>query len=781
MIHHFLHSGEQAAVIQSKKGIVNVTYKNKETAIHTILLRIFANFIQGKSSLVVIPDAEDKKQLTTLIRQCSLNHATLEIILDNETTEEDFHLIRQKMTQLQSFHIENDETAAFLHHETDQEILSFYKNTYLEEIWDGASWREILDTYIGLHSEKNVNILHTELDQSCFEFTPKELNDIRSSISDALYVYQRDFEIIEFSEKSKKIHTKTHLIENIEHITYDLFTFNEMAQELRDQYYACFHHIEKTFHRDTLVWASNTLKDIDLLTFKIEKYTKRYNEIPNSIFANLSSKKKTIENEKIQLMAEYTHLLSEMSSKKFQLENVHINVPAEGLPHLINFKKIVTAWKENIHSNQASFIKAANRLNTEDLRLNALEMELKTLLEKINDSGILDNKLELNTLSFKKQLEYISNLVYDIDLMMLRIEKNLPYYQWLDLLDDMDEKSKNVIHILRRFDPSEWLTLFESWYHFEILMIRLNFGQQITKAKFEEAENLFHRKQIALIHDAMIHVSKNYITHLSELKSSNPNLHSTMVKKKKFAHPMLWKFLFSRYASFFSGIFPIIISDSDDIDHLTSGVFSDIIYLDHIHNNLEIMQSFEHIISFYSADSTVSNTDFTLSREQNEVTEQLSSVSMTERLRLVRYLTDEMLQFGKIPAVFQLRHACIISFCSDLINDEMNQFLYDFGIKKLHIDTSASETIVGTMLDNERSVYIIVENFLIDPTVQANQYLWQKNVLDRLENAGCNVLNVDTSALLESKGKSLIHVMDIIKGNHIPKTDHKNQFILELN
>lgn len=82
---------------------------------------------------------------------------------------------------------------------------------------------------------------------SCFVFTPKELHDIRSSITDALYIYQRDFEIIESSEKSKKIHTRTQRIENIEQITYDLFTFNEMAQDLRDQYYACFHQIEKTF------------------------------------------------------------------------------------------------------------------------------------------------------------------------------------------------------------------------------------------------------------------------------------------------------------------------------------------------------------------------------------------------------------------------------------------------------------------------------------------------------------------------------------------------------
>jgi len=781
MIHPFLHSAEQAAVIESHKSIANITYKNKETAIHTILLRIISNFIQGRSTLVVIPNTEDKNKLSALIRQISLNPALLEINPDNVTTEEDFHLIRQKMTQFQNSQFENDETADFLYHKTEEEILTYYNDTYLEKIWDGTSWREILDTYIGLHSEKNVNILHTELDQSCFEFTPEELHDIRSSINDALYIYQRDFEIIESSEKAKKIHTRTQRIENIDQITYDLFTFNEMAQDLRDQYYARFHQIEKTFHQDAVVWASKILKNIDLLAFKIEKHTKRYQEIPNSMFSNLSSKRKPIEDEKIQLMAEYHYLLNELSSKNILPENVQIKVPADGLQHLMYFKNIVTVWKKNINTNQASFLKAANRLNTEDFQLNTLEMELKTLLEKMNESEIFDIKLELNTLSFKKQLEYISNLVTDIELMMLRIEKNLPYYQWLALLDDMDEKSKNVIRILRRFDPSEWLTLFESWYHFEVLTKRSNFDHQITRAKFEEAENLFERKQTRLISDALTHLSKNNTAHLSALKSANPDLYNTLVKKKKFTHPILWKFLFSQNAAFFSGTFPIIISENDHLDHIAPGIYSEIIYVDHTHNNLNIMQSFGHIMSFYSSDSNILNPDFMLLGEQNENTAHLSSVSMTGRLRLVRYLSDEMLQFGKIPAVFQLRHACIISFCSDLINDEMNHFLYDYGIKKLHIDSSASETIISTMLDNERAVYVIIENYLINPKDQAKQYLWQKNVLDILRQAGCNVLNIETTELLESKGKSLIQVMDEIKGNHIPKTDQKNQFILELN
>ena len=152
MIHPFLHSAEQAAVIQSHKSIVNITYKNKDTAIHTILLRIIANLLQGKSSLAVIPNAEDKNKLSALIRQISLNPATLEINPDNVTSEEDFHLIRQKMGQLQNLQVENDETSAFLYHKTEEEILTYFKDTYLEKIWDGTSWREILDTYIGLHS-----------------------------------------------------------------------------------------------------------------------------------------------------------------------------------------------------------------------------------------------------------------------------------------------------------------------------------------------------------------------------------------------------------------------------------------------------------------------------------------------------------------------------------------------------------------------------------------------------------------------------------------------------
>jgi hypothetical protein len=781
MINHFLYSAEQAAVVQSNQGVINITYKNRETAVHTILLRIISNFIQQKSTLVIMPDTEGKKQLNHLLQQASLSLAALNIDSDQITTEEDFQLIRQKIAQQQSFSIRVDDTAAFLFHETEQEILSFYRETYREQLWEGASWRQILDSYIGFHAEKNINILHSELDLSCFEFTSRELNSIRASISDALFVYQREFEIIESFEKSKNIHAKIHSIDHIERITFELFTFNEIAQELRDQYYSCFHQVEKTFHRDAEIWAAGTLKNIDLLIHKIEKFTARSKEITYSFFAPVNEKRKETEAEKWQLLDSYNQILVELSAKNIVPENVFIKVPSDALPHLLNFKQIVTTWKKNIHKQHGTFIKAANRLNTDDYRLNGLEAELKTLIEKINESGIFDNQLELNTLSFKKQLEYISNLVFDIELMMVRIEKNLPYYQWLCLQDEMDEKSKIVIRILRRFDPADWLTLFESWYHFEVLMRRIDFGLQINEEKFEKAEAWYEKTQKSLIENAILHCAQGHESKLAELKSSNPDVYQTIAKKKKCKHPVAWKFLLAGNASFFSDMFPIVISDNDHLKDLPQGVFSDIIYFDPTGNNLEIMQNFKHIISFYSSDKSLSNADYLLSREQNEMTKSLTDVSTTERLRLVRYLADEMLQFGNIPTIFHLRHACIISFCSDLINDEVNHFLYDFGIKKLHIEKSASETITGTMLDHDRSVYVLIENYLIDPMVQIDQYLWQRNVIKRLENAGCTVLNIDTRELLETKSKQLMSIIDEIRGNHIPKTDHKNQLILELN
>lgn len=148
MINHFLHSAEQAAVVQSNQGIINITFKNKETALHTILLRIISNFVQKKSTLVIMPDTEDKNQLSHLLQQASLSLAALNITSDQIASEEDFQLIRQKIAQQQSFNIRIDETAGFLYHETQQEILSFYRETYLEELWEGASWRQILDSYI---------------------------------------------------------------------------------------------------------------------------------------------------------------------------------------------------------------------------------------------------------------------------------------------------------------------------------------------------------------------------------------------------------------------------------------------------------------------------------------------------------------------------------------------------------------------------------------------------------------------------------------------------------
>ena len=780
MVDLFLSSSEQDVITESNQSIINVSYRNVNNALHTVLLRTIKNFISGKRTLVIIPDKEINHAFVSMLQDAGLNDSWLEIDPVKVFSDEEIHLLRKKLTNPLKHYYTTDETATYLYDQLEKEIYCSYKAIYQEKIWSDLTWRETLDSYIGMTSAEKVSILHAEIDPTTFSFQKEELEFLKNGLAEAIFHYQRDFEIMDLSENAINIYTQKNTIDNIQQIMYELFTFKETAQNIRDQYYNCMYDIENKFITDNKTLAAKALESIHLLTFKIEKYTEKYKDKSNSLIAALRGSNKSMEDEKSLLMTQFRHLIHLLSEQKIILDTLIAKDPFEALTSLNIAENKVQTWKNNIQTNTTLFLKAANKLNTSDNRLTNLEGELRKLLVKINDSALFNSVFELNTLSVKKQMEFVSNLVFNIEIMMLRIEKNIPYYQWLSLLDDMDEKTKSILHILRRFDSNEWMSLFESWYHFEILVHKTNNNFKIDESKLENAKKLFFSKQNNLIDKSLKKWAENIPFVVNNLKMSDPDLYNTIIKKRKLPQPELWKYIMVRNAAFFAATYPIVISESDELDDMPSGLFSDVIYVDHQDINLEIMHSFEHIISFYSSERQISNIDFELHRDYLTSVESLSSVSMTERLRLVRHLANEMMQFGRIPSIYHLRHACVISFCSDFVNDEMNQALYDFGIKKLLIDDSASQTMIGAMLDAERKVFVCIENQLIDPVKNYEKFLWQRNVLSYLEESGCTILNIETSELLSSKGKCLHEVFNAIIGNQIPKQDYKNQLALEL-
>lgn len=780
-MHPFLFSEEQSSVIHCKSSITNVRFKNEQTALHTLFLRLTENIIQGKSSWVVIPDKQMQDSLVSMLKSAGMGQALLQINLSKAITEEDLQTLRQKWNHQTPAEISDDPASAFLFAQTETKLNAFFECIYRQPVLENNTWRNILDWYLELENHNSDPILHAGLDRSAFNFSLDELESIKKGIQEAVYLYQREFEITNVTEAGSNLKISKNVYERVDTISYDLFTFIEIARQLKNKYYRCLQDLEMSYMQEAASWSGNILQQTGLLRHRMEHYIEKYKSSPAGVFSALSQSSKIKEKEKTTLLGEFVRIQKSLLEKKLAVQQISPKEVEPCLKNLEQFEEIVQRWTKQIHAGKEVYIKSVNRLNAGDHRLVALEDELQYLLQGINASDIFESTFEINTLSFKKQVSFISNLVYDLEMMMLHIQKNLPYYQWLSFLSTLDDRQNTIIKTLRKFDVSEWLTVFESWYYFELLSMHLETTPVVDGKHFYDAESLYVNMKNYEISKSISNLTKQYKSFQDALKATDPEWYREIFKKSKTGHPVTWKYAIEKNTMFFLKSCPILITDSDDMHDLPPNVIQDLMYLNPVNINPEILQNVDHIITFYPEDKTIPQPVKQLLSDPPGQIQQIVMVSMTEKLQLVRYLAEEMLQFDKTPAVFQLRHACIISFCSEGLHQEISHQLYDLGIKRLQNSDSPAQTIIGSMLDTDRLVFVLTENFLLNPVHHSERYLWQRSVMERLRQAGCRLINLETTDLFYNKYVSLDNLIHEIKQHNLPDSNIKNQLILEFN
>ena len=775
----FLYSAEQSRVINSSLTLANITYKDKVNGLHTLMHRVMKSLLEDKSAIIVCPDYNDKKLLTMMLDQAGLKGLVLDCPLHAQIQDQDWDSLRQRISAPLMSDEQTELDAGYMDKKKKQLITHFFTNRYVQTS-SGITWRNLLDKYLGLAPGRGTAMLNADISTENFRFDLQEGDEIRQNIADALFIYQREFELSDVVHATD-LQTDVHVLDRLQDVTFELFNFKDMAQGLRDRYYEVHQYLENGYRKNNAIWTSSLLDRIDFLAYKAENLKFKQSESQNrGLFGVFqSAAKQKAADEKQSLMDELNAIHRELSSRKWAANTIYQTWPEDIDDILKKYQQLIHDQLANRSNDRTEYLKSINQLNQNDPVLEDLEYDMQALLSRMNESGIFVKKYELNTLSFKKQMEYISSLVYEIELIMMRVEKNLPYYQWLVFVEELDIKSKKVIRTLQKYDPNEWMDLFDEWYTYELLTKTHDFTQHVTEIVLQDA-NVQHHLYIQYQLSALkARYKSNASKKLDVLKKSNPELYSVIANKKKMRHSLTWQQLVTDNTTFLSGLFPVLILDNDELNELKKGGYNDLFYFEMQKINVEILQLFDVVFSLYQEDNFSAIADYAIKNYFPEFKKPLSEVHTGEKLQAVRTLTESLLSFGKTPEIFQMRNACIISFSTPYVNDIVADRFYDFGIKKIISDQSAHESLLGALLDDQKYIYIITENGLFHPE-KVEDYLWQRHILTAAKTAGCHILDIDTSSLLSTKGKSLEKLLEVIhqhQGNR--KTEIQNQLTLE--
>ena len=209
------------------------------------------------------------------------------------------------------------------------------------------------------------------------------------------------------------------------------------------------------------------------------------------------------------------------------------------------------------------------------------------------------------------------------------------------------------------------------------------------------------------------------------------------------------------------------------------GHYTELFYIDPIETNVEILQSFKTIHTYLDSER-ISNYagDIHLKNRSHQIVQKIADYGMSERMPVIRNTVQCLLSCDKKPVIYHLRSASIVSYSNESIHKYLEQNLYHFGIKRIISEESIADTLVATLLDVKKTIFVVIDDYLLNNENSEN-YLLQHEMIKAISKAGCKVLNVDHSELFR-KGKVLLEVLvDEIASVNITKTDHKNQIEFE--
>ena len=217
--------------------------------------------------------------------------------------------------------------------------------------------------------------------------------------------------------------------------------------------------------------------------------------------------------------------------------------------------------------------------------------------------------------------------------------------------------------------------------------------------------------------------------------------------------------------------FPIKITTPEELDHHEVKADSKIIFLNNGNANVQRLQELSpnhHIVILGS-----------ILRNINRVQEHLSTqVLQLETSSIQRYKpfgtmqsSDRLAQAKSLALainmicdrfdVIQLRDKSVISLCNKTLSQKIIDMLPEHQVILLYQNSSQYEDLVDAMIHEDREIYILHENGLLDERRLAHLD-WQLDTIEQINHTDIRLINITTSQLTFDLEATLMNVFNAI-------------------
>ncbi len=729
---------------------------------------------KDKNILFIIPDEKTRISLSDFLESSGMSDVLLSCKIYENVSHSEIEQIK-KNTIDEKKNIDVNKQSHFEYERIKSSTSLAFRKKYSDKK-DGKTWRNYVDEYAQLEADPKAKLMARYLNSALCPKNDATFQNILDVVYEGMNYYAPTFESLEYGVLKNELNLSKLGLDDLNDITYEIFTWKEAATILRDRFLHASKNIEEEFLTDKLRLIQDLEYQVDFIDFEYGQWKaqpKKSNaNFLSTIFQNKQSKQEGFIKSIIDKCKSIENKLQSLTPSPLSIPSLETDI----VSYCEKQKAQLSELKYNLKATSPEIIKSANRFNNDHPILTVLETELSALVEQINAQKILAKPLEINTLSFSKQVDFIVELVSRFDRILSEIEHNIQYFQWCDFLDHLQDEEKQIITVLTRFNSSEWPETIKAWYlYHQITAEHLHFLAWSSEDKYQYIST-YNQYIAESIYNTVIDKQATKTDILKTIKNNDPWLHK-FINDKNQKEQLNWRYIFTQKMSFLSKCYPIIITDGDDLADMKKVEDLHLVVFNKQDVNTEIMQLFDSITYFWNENDYQVIPDYRLILK-DETHKPHYLLATSERLGVVRTISHLLMSTQSLPTVYLMKNTCLLTYTSALMNTQITAALHPLGIKKIYTNDDPLKMLIGALLEAENRIFVLTEDHLMHPD-HIDSILEQLNIIDQLEHYGCEMLNVSSQKIFLNNNP-LSHVIQTIQDAQVNENkSEKKQLIFE--
>lgn len=348
-------------------------------------------------------------------------------------------------------------------------------------VFTDLNWPDLVGLALLSQTELGNEPLNLVLSQDDFSFTPEELHSLLELLHQGQQLYE---EVVQKDHPLKALHSHIFLQKNLPDAQLfsrlKLAAYQQRVNSLIQKFQQRLSTYSQLLREHLEQKIKSFLIKLDHILDQIEEKGRKYGQKylgaktgKTKWYASLSSQGKLETQDYRQIKADYQVL--QKNFEETQWFNFNWPNPVK-LTTLNAIKTTLEAFESTLKTWQAGLWRF---IQEEELRLNAkfalpelaqteliiaLEEEMEELIGDLNETQLLNVKLEHNMLTLLKRKQYLSQIQQQLEHMAAHLEHFPAFYQWQRFWLTQQELHQELMRKLIEAKATRWDTSFKVWY-----------------------------------------------------------------------------------------------------------------------------------------------------------------------------------------------------------------------------------------------------------------------------------------------------------------------------